>query len=361
MSHRLRLQAAFVAMACVISLGSLRADVTASILGNARDSSSAALPQVKVTVTNVETNLTRSTVTDATGEYRFLSLPVGTYTVEAELNGFQKFAATGIVLTVDQQRRVDFALEVGSLQQKVEVSAASVQVETTSTQLGTVIENRSILNLPLNGRSYIDLLAIQPGVAPEYSSTGLISVNGQREASNAFLVNGGDVSEGRTMGAGVIPNLESVGEFRLITNSFDAEYGRFSGAVMNAITKSGSNGLHGSVFEFLRNDALDGRGFFDRAVPVLKRNQFGYAVGGPALKNKLFWFTDYQGTRERRGTSGSLSQLPSVSQRSGVFSPSDLNGTVSGPYWAQVLTKRLGYAVAADEPYSTPTCATTSA
>jgi hypothetical protein len=163
------------------------------------------------------------------------------------------------------------------------------------------------------------------------------------------------------MTAGVVPNLDSVAEFRLITNSFDAEYGRFSGAVMNAITKTGTNGLHGAAFEFLRNSNMDARAFFDPAVTVLKRNQFGYAVGGPALKNRLFWFTDYQGTRERRGTSGSLSQLPSVAQRSGVFTPSDLNGEVSGPYWAQVLSKRLGYAVSANEPYSTPTCTSTAA
>ena len=145
-------------------------------------------------------------------------------------------------------------------------------------------------------------------------------MNGQREASNAFLVNGGDVSEGRNIGTSVIPNLDSVAEFRLITNSFDAEYGRFSGAVMNAITKSGTNGFHGTAFEFLRNNDLDARGFFDPAVTVLKRNQFGYAVGGPAIKNKLFWFTDYQGTRQRQGSSGSMSQLPSAAQRTGIFS-----------------------------------------
>ena len=339
----------------------LRADVTATILGIARDSTSAALPRVKVTITNIDTNLTRSVLTDATGEYRFLSLPVGTYTVEAEVSGFQKFVAAGIVLTVDQQRRVDITMQVGNLQQKIEVSASAVQVETTSTQLGTVIEDKSIQNLPLNGRSYIDLLSIQPGVAPESSATGLISVNGQREASNAFLVNGGDVSEGRTMGAGLIPNLESVSEFRLITNSFDAEYGRFSGAVMNAITKSGTNGLHGSAFEFLRNSDMDARGFFDPAVTLLKRNQFGYAVGGPAIKNKVFWFTDYQGTRQSQGSSGSLTQLPSAAQRTGNFSPSDLNGVVSGPYWAQILSQRLGYTVSANEPYSTPTCTSTAA
>jgi hypothetical protein len=338
----------------------LRADVYGSILGTVRDATSATVPNVAVTITSVETNLTQQAVTDATGEYRFLAVPVGTYKVEASHAGFRTFIAGNVLLAVNQERRVDISLNVGSLEQKVEVNAAAVQVETTSTQLGTVIDEKNILNLPLNGRSYIDLLSIQAGVAPESSATGLISVNGQREASNAFLVNGGDVSEGRTMGAAVIPNLDSVAEFRLITNSFDAEYGRFSGAVMNAITKSGSNGLHGSAFEFLRNSDMDARGFFDPAVTLLKRNQFGYAVGGPALKNRLFWFTDYQGTRQSQGSSGSISQLPSVAQRSGTFTPSDLNGVVSGPYWAQVLSQRLGYNVSANEPYSTAACTSTA-
>jgi hypothetical protein len=173
-------------------------------------------------------------------------------------------------------------------------------------------------------------------------------------------VNGGDVTEGRNNGTAVIPNLDSVAEFRLITNSFDAEYGRFSGAVMNAITKSGTNGFHGTAFEFLRNNDLDGKGFFDAGVPVLKRNQFGYAIGGPAIKNKLFWFTDYQGTRTHQGSSGSLSQLPSADMRNGIFKASDLSEVVSGPYWGQVLTQRLGYTVTANEPYSTASCATTA-
>ena len=244
----------------------------------------------------------------------------------------------------------------------MEVSANAVQVETTSTQLGTVIEEKSIVNLPLNGRSYIDLLSIQAGVAATSTSasTGQISVNGQREGSNAFFVNGGDVTEGRNNGTSVIPNLDSVAEFRLITNSFDAEYGRFSGAVMNAITKSGTNGFHGTVFEFMRNNALDAKGFFDAGVPVLKRNQFGYAVGGPAIKNKLFWFTDYQGTRQHQGSSGSLSQLPSADMRNGIFNPSDLSEVVSGPYWAQLLSQRLGYTVTANEPYSTAGCVTSA-
>ena len=163
--HYSFLQVAVAICLCLLPVVS-RADVTATILGNASDTTGAPLPHAKITVTNVDTNFSRTTVTDATGEYRFLSLPAGTYTVEAELGGFQKFVASNIVLTVDQQRRVDIPMQVGSLEQQVEVNAAAVQVETTNTQLGTVIDEKNIVNLPLNGRSYIDLLSIQAGVAP---------------------------------------------------------------------------------------------------------------------------------------------------------------------------------------------------
>src|SRR5581483_9877885 len=179
-----------------------------------------------------------------------------------------------------------------------------------------------------------------------------------RETANAFLVNGSDVSEGRNLGAGAIPNLDSIAEFRLITNSFDAEYGRFSGSVMNAITKSGTNGVHGTAFEFLRNDALDARNFFDPTKSELRRNQFGFAVGGPFWRNRLFWFTDYQGTRQVQGASTGLVDVPSLDQRNGNFGAGafvDANGNptvVQGDYWAQVLSQRLGYAVTNGEPYN---------
>jgi hypothetical protein len=348
---------------CVLlaaSPGVLRGQVTATILGTARDSSGALLPHVKVTATNTETNLVQETHTDAAGEYRIMALPVGRYKVGAEVAGFQKFVAPEVVLTVNEQRRLDVTMQVGSLQQEVEVQANAVQVETAATQLGNVINDKAMVSLPLNGRSYIDLLSIQAGVAPQSSATGNISVNGQRVSSNAFLVNGGDVSEGVNFGTSIIPNLDSIAEFRLVTNSFDPEYGRFSGAVMNAITKSGTNGFHGSAFEFLRNSDMDARSFFNTSVSVLKRNQFGYAVGGPALKNRLFWFTDYQGTRQTQGSSSSLTELPSAAQRSGAFDPGDLNSSVSGPYFASLLTQRLGYTVKNDEPYGAPNCVTTA-
>jgi len=352
----------------------LRADVTASLLGSVVDPSGGVVPNAIIKATNLDTNLVRETKSSAAGQYRLLSLPVGRYKLEVSASGFRTFAVSDIVLTVDEQRQINATLEVGDLSSKVEVVANSAQVETASTQLGDVIEQKKLLSLPLNGRSFIDLLGLQAGVAPASTgsagaslsvsgslSSGQVSVNGQRETANAFLVNGGDVSESRTMGAAVIPNLDSVAEFRLITNSFDAEYGRFSGSVMNAVTKNGDNAFHGSGFEFLRNDKMDARGFFDPTRAALKRNQFGYAVGGPFIRNKLFWFTDYQGTREIQGASSGMVLVPTDAQRGGQFSPADFStagepNVVNGAYWAQVLSQRLGYGVNAGEPYSFAGC-----
>ena len=261
------------------------ADVTGSILGVVRDRTNAVIAGAHIVATNGETNLSRETTSGSDGSYRILALPAGTYKVNATAAGFQQFTTTNIDVKVNDQLQIDVTLEIGNLQQEVHVESTAVQVETASTQLGDVIESKKILALPLNGRSYIDLLGLQAGVAPATAGTiggdrpvsgmlnaGNVSVNGQRETANAFLVNGGDVSEGRNMGAGLIPNLDSIEEFRLITNSFDAEYGKFSGAVMNAITKSGSNGFHGDAFEFLRNDNLDAREFLR------------YGEGGTAAK-----------------------------------------------------------------------------
>src|SRR5579871_4209101 len=364
----------FVIVALFLTPGVLRADVTGSINGVVRDPSQAVVKGAQVTVTNTQTNLSQHTVTADDGSYRFLALPVGTYKVNVTTAGFQQFNTTDIVLKVNDELRIDVTLTVGNIQEVISIQANAAQVETESTQLGDVIDSKKMLALPLNGRSYLDLLGLQAGVAPAGSVTiggdrpvsgylanaGNVSVNGQRETANAFLVNGGDVSEGRNLGAGLVPNLDSVEEFRLITNSFDAEYGKFSGAVMNAITKSGTNSFHGDAFEFLRNDTLDARNFFVANKSELRRNQFGYAVGGPFWKNKLFWFTDYQGTRQVQGAETGIVQVIPSAQRNGIFDPSTLTGTVDGPYWAQVLSQRLGYAVNNGEPYSFSGCTLTS-
>jgi hypothetical protein len=354
------------------SVGIARADVTGAIQGVVRDSSGAVVGGAKIVATNVQTNLTQETVSGADGAFRLLALQAGKYTLTATAPGFETFSETGIEVKVNDQLHYDVTLKVGSVSEKVEIAANAVQVQTESTQLGDVIDSKKMLALPLNGRSFIDLLGLQAGVAPATAATiqqdrpvsgilnsGNISVNGQRETANAYLVNGGDVSEGRNLGAGLVPNLDSIEEFRLITNSFDAEYGKFSGAVVNAITKSGGNGFHGDAFEFLRNDKLDATNYFAPSKSELRRNQFGYAAGGPFWKNKLFWFSDYQGTRQVQGAETGLVTVPTADQRLGNFDPALLTGTIDGPYWAQVLSQRLGYTVAQGEAYSFPGCGST--
>jgi hypothetical protein len=311
---------------------------------------------------------------------------------EVEATGFQKAVEQGITLTVNQVFRADFQLRLGTATQRVEVTAAAAQVETTSTQVGDVIESNKMETLPLNGRSYLDLLGLQAGVVPissglNYSGTvsgelasGTVSVNGQRETGNSFLVNGGDVEHTVENGASLVPTLDSIQEFRLLTNSYDAEYGRFSGAIVNVVTKSGTNALHGDLYEFLRNNAMDSRNFFDlnqtsvltgqeipgSAVGELKRNQFGGTLGGPILKNRLFFFGDYQGTREVDGASTGDIHVPSGLERGGDFSDigttgyAGLTGTVQGDdlpgHFAQTLSSRLGYTVMPGEPYYVSGC-----
>jgi len=364
----------FVAVSMLLLPGMLLADVTGSILGVVRDPSQAVVKGVHIRVTNTQTNLSQETVSADDGSYHFLSLPVGAYTLDATVAGFQHFSATNIVLQVNDQLRIDISLKVGNVNEQMTISADSVQVETESTQLGDVIDSKKMLALPLNGRSYLDLLGLQAGVVPVTSgsiqqdrqvsggynqSAGNLSVNGQRETANAFLVNGGDVSEGRNLGAGLVPNLDSVEEFRLITNSFDAEYGKFSGAVMNSITKSGTNGFHGDAFWYVRNEKFDATRYFDTSKAELRRNQFGYAIGGPIWKDKIFWFSDYQGTRQVLGASTGQLTLPTANERSGIFDPTvffDSNGNptaVKGAFWAQTLSARLNQPVTNGELYST--------
>jgi hypothetical protein len=362
-----------------------RADVTGAVNGVVRDRAQAVVTGAKVTIINVQTNLSQVVSSGADGSFHFLALPAGNYKITAAAAGFRPYTGTDITVQVNDQLHLDITLDVGAVSEHVDVSADVARVETENTQLGDVIDSKKMLALPLNGRSYLDLLGLQAGVAPDTAGTiggdrpvsgyiqnaGNISVNGQRETANAFLVNGGDVSEGRNLGAGLVPNLDSVEEFRLITNSFDAEYGKFSGAVMNAITKSGTNGFHGDVFEFLRNDAMDAVSYFNTNKSELRRHQFGGVAGGPFWKDKLFWFTDYQGTRQVQGAETGIVYLPTALQRQGNFGPGNLTGTVDGAPatscpaayapcndWAQTLSQRLGYTVNINEPYWTTGCNT---
>lgn len=357
-----------------------RADVSGTILGTVTDQSTAVVPGAHVVLRNANTGLRREAVTDGNGNYEFLAVPAAEgYSLEVEAQSFKKSEQSSIKLLVNQRFRADFKLEVGSLQEAVTVPANAVQVESVNTQLGDVIDDKKMQDLPLNGRSYLDLLGLQAGVVPINSTGsgepisgslhgGRVSVNGQREDANSFFVNGANVEETNYNGAAIVPILDSIQEFRLLTNTFDAEYGHFSGAIVNVVTKSGTNDLHGAGFEFLRNQAMDARNFFDTSKGVFRQNQFGGVLGGPILKNHLFFFVDYQGTRQALGLQTGVVATPSVGERSGNFSDvgttgySPLTGVVRGSdnpadgALPTVLSQRLGYTVKSGEPYWTPNC-----
>jgi hypothetical protein len=355
------------------------------------DSTGAVIAKASVTVTNVDTGVQQTITSDEKGLFSFLNLPIGHYTLAVSVPGFRPYTRANIVIDVNSALLIDPVLEVGEKKESVEINDTSAQVETVSSQLGEVITGTQMTAVPLNGRSYTDLLALQPGVAPVTSITsetvqdvgasalnpsgdlnpGTVSINGQREFANAFIVNGSDVEEDVNMGAAIVPNLDSIAEFRILTGNFDAEYGEFSGGQINVVTKSGTNGFHGDVFEFLRNTNLDARNYFSPTRGKFDQNQFGGTFGGPIRKSKIFFFGDYQGTRSTQGVSTGQISVPSLQDRStGNFSDLPVNSsgfnplgfcgvtqnleipcTVSGPNVATTLSDKLGYSVQSGEPY----------
>ena len=341
------------------------ASVGGSISGLVTDSSGAVIVGAEVVARNIDTDIRQTQKTDTAGFYSFATLPVGHYEVVIHQTGFKEFRATNLVIDANSALKVDAALQVGVVTQEVSVSAAAVQVETTNTHMGEVIGGTKIEITPLNGRSYTDLISLQPGVVPiqsgDYNSnspsgglnTGTFSVSGQRESANGFMLNGGNVEESMWMGTAIIPNLDSIAEFRIITNNADAEYGNYAGGLINAITKSGTNRFHGDAFEFLRNSDMDSRNFYDSSRGTLHQNEFGGTIGGPIKHDRLFFFSDYQGQRLVTGLSSALTSVPSNDDRMGNLSDiaSQLTGTVAGNYWAGILTNRLGYPVTVGEPY----------
>jgi hypothetical protein len=359
---------------CSSMIQSASAGVTGSISGIVTDKSDAVIAGAEVSARNLETGIQRVVVTDQKGFYSFLALPVGTYAVSVRKTGFKEFRQTAVAIDANSAVRVDARLQVGGVHEEMTVSSSSVRVETTNTQMGEVIGSTKMESLPLNGRSYTDLLALQPGVAPETSgeyaplspsgnlNAGSLSVSGQRETSNGFMVNGGNVNEGVNQTTAIVPNLDSIEEFRIITNNFDAEYGNYSGGQVNAITKSGTNDLHGELFEFLRNDDLDARNFFSNIREAFKQNQFGGTFGGPIVRKKVFFFVDYQGTRQVQGQVANV-PIYSAPDLTGNLADvsSALTGTVGGPYWARVLSSELRYPVRNGENYYSPGCVTSSA
>jgi hypothetical protein len=350
----------------------LRAATGGSISGAVTDKSGAVVSGASLKLINTAQQTAYQAVSDKQGLYVFPNLPVGHYDLTITANGFRSQRKTNLTVDTDSAIRVDAILEIGERSDTVTVTSdAGVQVETAATHLGEVVSTGQMTALPLNGRSYTDLLAIQPGVAPISTllpssvimagvtggidpsgdaNPGNLSINGQRESSNGFMINGIDVQEHMNGGTSIIPNLDSIEEFRVLTTNFDPEYGNYNGGIITVVSKSGTGQFHGNAFEFFRNTNLDAKGYFDQNRAAFNQNQFGGAIGGPIRRDKIFFFADYQGTRTTQGVSTGNISVPTVAQRNGNFD--DLTGSVSGPYLASLLTQSLGRPVTSGEPYT---------
>jgi hypothetical protein len=312
---------------------------TGSISGTVKDPSGSVVPDAMVTLRNTATGVQQTAQTGADGVYGFPSVAVGMYEMDVTHTGFNPYRRTAITIDVNTKLTADLELQIGGETEQVTVEANAVQVETQSTVMGEVVSSPVMTSVALNGRSYTDLLALQPGIVPMSTQTGDSvvmagvtvaippsgdlnpgnqSISGQREDANGFLVNGSDVKEEMNGGTSIIPNLDSISEFRVLTSNYDAEFGNYAGGIVNAVTKGGTDRLHGNAFEFLRNTDLDARNYFSPERETFQQNQFGGTLGGPIKKDKLFFFGDYQGTRTVQGVATGRVSVPSAANRSAI-------------------------------------------
>src|ERR1700687_529820 len=332
------------------------------ILGRVADSSGAVLAGVKVTLTNEATGVTADTTTSGNGDYGFPQVAVGVYRLEFDLVGFKKNVQRGGNVDLNQVLTLNSVLQTGQTKEVVEVTSEAPLVDTTSTQLGSVMDAHQVSNLPLNSRDTYQLLQLQPGVQGVGGSdifsgsntSGAVSVNGGRGRSNNFNVNGGDGNDLFVNSPAIQPTPDSIAEFRVLSNTFDAEYGRNSGAVINVVTKSGTNGLHGSVYEFLRNQMFNSKGYLDLRRPDDKQNQFGGTFGGPIKKDRTFFFASYEGRRVVHGISSDPVIVPTAAERGGDFSatPFDPTAVVRTDTFAAILNARCGVGATAGATYN---------
>lgn len=315
---------------------------TAAVLGTVKDSNGAAVAGAKVTLKNIATSITVTTPTDAEGNYQFFNVKIGSYEVEAELQGFSKALAKNVGVTINARQRVDLALKPGNVSDTLNITSDSVQIlETDSSDRGQVINRQQIVNLPLNGRAYADLALLTPGVrhsvlSAQESGTrdASFNVNGLRSSLNNFVVDGVDNNFYGTSNQGfsnqvVQPSPDAVQEFKVQTNNFSAEFGRAGGAVVNVSIRSGANAIHGTVYDYVRNTSLNAIGFFKPGggvKPVLIQNQFGGSIGGPIIKDRTFYFFDYEGFR-RISKTRQTATVPSILNRQGI-----LNADIVIPY-----------------------------
>lgn len=357
------------AICCVFLTAGLFAQVdTGTIQGTVTDATGSTVQGARVTITNEGTQFRQSNLTRVDGAYTFTPIRIGTYTVEVEFTGFQKARRAGVQVNIQQQAVVDFALRPGEITTTVDVTATLPVLQTQSGSVGEVVNSRTINDLPLNGRNYNFLARLTAGVThpqPEgrgLNATGWFVANGTRPAQNNFLLDGIDNNSNNVdflSGAAYVlrPPVDALGEFKLQTSSFNAEFGRAGGAVLNATLKSGANDLHGSVWEFLRNDKFDAADFFQNAnrqdKGAFKQNQFGAAAGGAIRRNKTFWFADYEGTRIRQAVPTTTTVPTALERASGYTDYSDLIALQSGQ-----RTDRLGRAFASGTVFDPTTTRT---
>ena len=327
-----------LATIAVLTLSAFAQQITGNIRGSVVDPSSAAVQAASVSATQVETGFTRNAVTDRSGEYVLLELPVGHYTLKVMAKGFSTYIQQGIALEVNETATVPVRLTLGAETQKLEVQADAQLIQSTVTSMGETVTEHDVLELPLNGRNFAQLGLLQPGVAP--MTPGLAqaggslrdgqayAVNGQRPESNNFLIDGANNFNGVDGGFVLKPPLDSISEFKILTHNANAEFGDALGSTTNIITRSGTNDFHGALWEFIRNDAFDANNYFASEQEPLKQNQFGGTFGGPIRKDKTFVFGYYEGFRNRQGeTQGST--VPSLAERQGDFGqicPEGFNG-----------------------------------
>ena len=333
-----RLLQAFFCLLFAAQLSGLNlyAQGNAAIQGTVRDTTGAVIPGATVTATNTETNLQRSVTTNASGLYSITDLPPGRYRAQTSLDGFQTNIRENIELVVGQQLVMNVALQIGEITQQVTVTSEAPLVDTSTAQVAGLVAERQVKDLPLNGRSFDNLITLNPGtvnttaaVQGVSSSTGTgnyFSIGGRRPGENLFLWNGveypgGTSASSSTPGgiSGQLLGIDAVREFNVTPNTDSAEYGHRAGGQIGVVTASGSNVLHGSLFEFLRNDKLDARNFFDQGgIPPFKLNQFGGSGGGPIKRDKTFVFGNYEGFRQRLGLSR-LAIVPDANTRKGLL------------------------------------------
>jgi Carboxypeptidase regulatory-like domain len=338
------------------------------IRGTVTDQSGGAVSGARLVLTNEANGTQRATEAGANGEYIFLEVPVGNYQLEVNQQGFKKYLRKGLVVDLNEVVSLDIPLQVGGTSETVEVTGAPALVDTTSTQLGAIVNERSSTQLPLNERDVYQLLQLQPGVQSQIGNNlfygsdkaGVVTVNGGRGRANNYSVNGGDGNDLFANLPAVQPSPDSIEEFRVITNSFDAEYGRNSGAVVNVVTKSGTNNYHGSAYEFFRNDVLNAHGYTFQPTPKppFKQNQFGGTFGGPIKKDKTFIFGSYEGRRIVRGIVSQLVPVPTGAELGSATTPGDFNfgapvgqnqfpGSVTTTTVANILQQRCGAQIGA--------------